>query len=135
VAVVGQATKSGFDVVPTPFVLEAASNEFGDERAASAWARPPIELVHEIGIQRYVQTHGPEGSRVRTRRPFGSRSGFLSELLQRRLSRRRCPAARGDVIRQRFQERTFLGTRIRQLDQGLHSRAKSAWCFRPRSSR
>ena len=74
VAVVGQATKSGFDVVPAPFVLEAPSNEFGDERAAPAWARPPIDLVHEIGIQRYVQTHGPESSRVRTRRPFGSRS-------------------------------------------------------------
>ena len=51
---VGQATESVFDVVPAPFVLESAPHELGDERATSPRARSPVDLLHEILVQRYV---------------------------------------------------------------------------------
>lgn len=54
-----EPTERRLDVVPAPFVVEAAPDEFTDERAPLARADPAVELGHELVVQRYVHTHVP----------------------------------------------------------------------------
>jgi hypothetical protein len=49
----------GLDVVPPTFVLEPAPDQLGDEGTALASPDALIELLHELVVERYVQTHVP----------------------------------------------------------------------------
>jgi hypothetical protein len=56
---VGQRSQRRLDVVPTLLVVEASSDELGDEGTASAGADTPIELSDELVIKGYVHAYGP----------------------------------------------------------------------------
>ena len=64
---IGQAAEGCFDVVPAPFVFETALDELGDECASTPGARTPVDLGHEVVVQGYVQTHGPDNTISSTR--------------------------------------------------------------------
>ena len=57
VARIGNRAERGFDVVPTPLVLQRSPDHLCDERAAPSRACPPVELGYQIIIERYVQSH------------------------------------------------------------------------------
>jgi hypothetical protein len=54
---VGERSKRGFDVIPAPFVVQAALDGFGDECTPLARADSSIQLSDQFVLQRYVQTH------------------------------------------------------------------------------
>ena len=58
VLVVGERAEAGFDVLPATLVLECASHGLTDEHAPTAPADTPVELLDQIVIQAYVQSHG-----------------------------------------------------------------------------
>jgi cytidylate kinase len=53
-----KAADAGFDVLPALLVFERPANRLGDEHAATPSANAPIEPLHEVAVERYVQTHG-----------------------------------------------------------------------------
>jgi hypothetical protein len=55
---VSKCAEAGFDVFPPAFILERVSNCLGYERASTSSADTPIELLHEVVVKAYVQTHG-----------------------------------------------------------------------------
>ncbi len=57
VAGVLELTEGGLDLVPPTLVVEAPSDQLGDELAALPRPRSAVELGHQFVIQRYVQTH------------------------------------------------------------------------------
>ena len=57
VTVVGDLRERGLDVVPASLVLKASPHQLGDDGAAPTSAGAPIELTHQLVVQRYVQTH------------------------------------------------------------------------------
>lgn len=57
VALVGDGTERGLDVVPPTLVIEPATNQLRDERAASPTPGTLIELGNELVIDRNVQSH------------------------------------------------------------------------------
>lgn len=50
-------SECGLDVVPAPFVVEAAPDQRGYERTPTAGAHSSIEFRDKLIVQRYVQTH------------------------------------------------------------------------------
>jgi hypothetical protein len=46
------------DVLPTALVVERTTERLGDVCAAPATADPAIELLDELVVEAYVQTHG-----------------------------------------------------------------------------
>src|SRR5262245_21724927 len=59
VALVGDGPERCFDIVPSSFVIEPASNQLCDECAASPGSSPPIEFGDELVIHGIVQSHVP----------------------------------------------------------------------------
>ena len=51
---VGQGAECGFDVVPAPFVFQAALDELGDESTTAPRTGAPVDLLHQIVFQDYV---------------------------------------------------------------------------------
>jgi len=58
VARVRDRTQGRLDVVPPTLVLQAATNELGNERAAPSPSHTTVEIGHELVLEGYVQTHG-----------------------------------------------------------------------------
>jgi hypothetical protein len=57
VSFVGKLPEARLDLVPTAFVIEAATDELGDEGTPPPTSRPPVELGHQLVVESYVQTH------------------------------------------------------------------------------
>ncbi len=55
---VGERSEAGLDVFPAPLVVECAAQRFTDERAATSPADVSVELLDEVVIEAYVQSHG-----------------------------------------------------------------------------
>jgi cytidylate kinase len=53
-----EAPEAGFDVLPALLVLKGLANGLGDEHAAAPSPDAPVESLHEIAVESYVQTHG-----------------------------------------------------------------------------
>src|SRR6202035_4978913 len=53
-----EGTETGFDVLPAALVIECAAKRLADEHAAPALAHAPIELLHQVVVKAYVQSHG-----------------------------------------------------------------------------
>ena len=66
--------KSGLNVFPSPLIVECPAQCFTDKCAAPAPADTLVELLDEVIIQAYVQTHGHRLTH-RTRCPSGPRPG------------------------------------------------------------
>ena len=47
VAAIRNAAQRRLDVIPTPFIVERPSDEFGDEGATTTGARTPVEFYDE----------------------------------------------------------------------------------------
>lgn len=57
VACVRNRAQRCFDVVPSPFVVEGASDQSRYERTPSSRPRPAIQVFDKIGIKLYVYSH------------------------------------------------------------------------------
>jgi hypothetical protein len=57
VAVIWDCTQRCLDVVPSPLVVQAASNQLRDECAAASASSSLVELGHERVINGNVQSH------------------------------------------------------------------------------
>lgn len=53
-----QRTQRVFDVVPAALVVERTPHGGGDERTSPTLANAFIQIVHDLIIETYVQTHG-----------------------------------------------------------------------------
>ena len=56
---VRQLRQGGFDVIPAPFVLKSAPDQFQDEGAPTAGTGTPVEFGNQRIRQSYVYSHGP----------------------------------------------------------------------------
>lgn len=56
---VGQRPEGRLDVVPAPLVIDAATDELGDEGTPTPRTDASVELGHQIVRQRNVYTHVP----------------------------------------------------------------------------
>jgi len=57
VALVGDGPEGCLDIVPSPLVIESATNQLCDECAASPASSPLVEFGNELVINGYVQSH------------------------------------------------------------------------------
>ena len=110
-----QSATGTVDLVPAVFVLETAPDQFGDERTSPPRSHSPVDLRYEMDVQSDSQAHSLGKLACGGHSVHSARSWSRPESLQRR----RDDAAGGDVVRQRLQDRTFLGALVGQLDQGL----------------
>jgi hypothetical protein len=58
VALIGDDPQPSFDVFPAPRIVECPAQGFGDECAATAPTDALVELLDDVVIETYVQTHG-----------------------------------------------------------------------------
>jgi hypothetical protein len=54
----GEDAQAGFDVLPATLVVERTTDGLADERAATSSPDALVELLYEVVIETYVQSHG-----------------------------------------------------------------------------
>lgn len=54
---VGELPQCRLDVIPATLVVEPSTEQLGDEGAPSPGPDPPVELGHEVVVERNVQSH------------------------------------------------------------------------------